>query len=449
VYKTIPLAALLPLGLALAARSAAPPSEPKPWLPAVERLVAQLGDADYRTREEAERRLHGYGLKAIPVLRKALGRPSSEARRRALRLISTLESAALLAPRRVTLEVKNKTLTAIFAEITRQTGYKIAYSSSVGGPEGTFSFAFRNLTFWEAVDRICRAGGLVVQAGYGDDTVRLYRQGGHSRFTGRAGAFRFVANNFTMNRHVDFGLAGPRASPPARSEQLTLSLTVFAEPKLPIVKVGEPRLDAAYDSEKNSMLIVHDPRHEAMVGRRWTRSYYYGGGKQLSVQTAVQLARPSVKATSVKVMRGVIPVTLLVEQKPLVVTDKLMSARGKKFTVADAEFTFSDVKKLANGQYQVQVTVTNRNKAEAGDYSWPGNLYQRIEVQDDKGTRYHPWSTSWGSMGPGNFQLTMTFGVFGAPAAAAKARPPSKFIYHYWQTRDHFVAFTFRDLPLP
>jgi hypothetical protein len=287
-----------------------------------------------------------------------------------------------------------------------------------------------------------------VQANWGDDTVRLYRQGGHNRHVGRDGAFRYLANSFSMHRQVDFGLVGPKTGPPTRSEQLTLSLTLFAEPRLPILKLGEVRLDAAYDSEKNSMLVPPDPPGGPFAGRGIARSYYYGGGKQLSAQTQVQLARPSAKATSVKLLRGVIPVTLLVEQKPLLVTDKLMSAKGKKVVVGDAEFNFGDVKKLANGQVQVQVNVTNRGKTtDPNDYSWQNSLYQRLEVQDDKGTRYHPWSTSWGGSGPGNVQLTMTYGVFGA--VPAKAKPPTKFIYHHWVTRDHFVPFTFRDLPLP
>src|SRR5947209_985479 len=99
VLKTPPLAALLCLALALPASAAAPP--PPAWRPAAERLIARLGDPDHRRRDEAERRLRAEGARVVPLLRKALGRPDAELRRRALRLIPILETEALLTPRRV------------------------------------------------------------------------------------------------------------------------------------------------------------------------------------------------------------------------------------------------------------------------------------------------------------------------------------------------------------
>src|SRR5580698_3443739 len=86
VYKTIPLAALLILGLAPALAPAAAPPSPASWRPTVERLIAQLGDRDYRAREEAERQLFAMGPGTLPLLRQALGSRVPDVRRRAFHL---------------------------------------------------------------------------------------------------------------------------------------------------------------------------------------------------------------------------------------------------------------------------------------------------------------------------------------------------------------------------
>ena len=82
--------------------------------------------------------------------------------------------------------------------------------------------------------------------------------------------------------------------------------------------------------------------------------------------------RASPKARTLKLLRGSVPVTLLVEQKPIVVTDKVMSAKGKKFKADGVQFSFEDVNKQPNGQYQIKMTITN--DAAESDPNWINNL---------------------------------------------------------------------------
>ncbi|HVS34583.1 MAG TPA: HEAT repeat domain-containing protein, partial [Gemmataceae bacterium] len=104
MIKTFPLAVVCCFLLAAAIRADAPPAEP-PIDPAVAKLVEQLGDNDFRVREEASRRLKAIGLPALPALRKALTCPDAEVRRRANELVPALETAALLAAKRVTFKI--------------------------------------------------------------------------------------------------------------------------------------------------------------------------------------------------------------------------------------------------------------------------------------------------------------------------------------------------------
>jgi hypothetical protein len=161
------------------------------------------------------------------------------------------------------------------------------------------------------------------------------------------------------------------------------------------------------------------------------------------MQASVNLYRPSEKATLLKHLRGVVPVTLLVEQKPIVISDKIMSAKGLKKMAGDLEFHIENVQKMPNNQVQLKFTVTNKGKA--NDYMWMNTLYQRIELLDEKGNKFQNWGSSWGGNGANHVNLTMTYGHMGA----AKAATPARFVYQHWTTRQHDIAFEFRDVPLP
>jgi hypothetical protein len=450
--------------LTAAAFAAAPP--PPPLGPAeLHRLVEQLGDRDYRARDSAERRLVAEGTAALPLLRKAMGHKDPEVRRRALRLVPGLEHAALVAPKRVTLDMQNQPIGAILAEVSKQTGYQIQHQGGNGvmvagaaaravravvgkgkaaaasPAEPTHSYTFVNAPFWEVIDRICRDCNLYVQQGWGDEVVRLYRGNGSTPYSGRDGAFRYAATNLYLSRSVDLNTSGT----PSRNESLTLNLTLFAEPRLPFLSVGEPRLEAAYDSEKNSMIPrpVVNPGDE--LGGRVFRSRYYGGGhKQMSMQAGMNLVRVSEKAGAIKYIRGVVPCTLLVEQRPMTLSDDILKAKGKKQTVGELEFHIEDVQKQANGQYSVKFTVTN--KGNPNDYTWQNTLYNRLDLLDDKGTKYQNWGSSWHGGGNNSVGMTLTYNGTNGPVKAGEAK---RFVYQHWVTRQHDVHFELRDVPLP
>jgi hypothetical protein len=455
VSRTILLAGLLCLVVSPEARPAAPPARP---LGAAERsrLIEQLGDRDFRLRVKAEKLLHAQGMPALPFLRKALGHKDVEIRRRAMRLIPGLEHAALVAPKRVSLSVTNKPLRTVMEELSKASGYKVMLNNGVmpavrpgGGADGdSFTYRFVQAPFWEVVDRICRDANAVVQQSWGDDFVRIYQGGGYAPHVGRDGAFRYAAGNFQMYRNIDLSTVNPRgASQPTRSENLTFTFNLFAEPRLPFLGMSEVRLDSAYDSERNSMLIRNDamdgPAGPFGWGGRFGRRYYGGGYKQSSMQVSVNLHRPSQKAATMKSLKGVVPVTLLVKQEPIVLSDKILSAKGLKKKAGELEFHIEDVKKTANNQFQIKFTVSN--KGNTTDYTWMNTLYQRIELFDDKGVKFQNWGSSWGGSGGNNVQLTLTYGHFGA----GKAPNPAKFVYQHWITRQHDIEFEFKDIPLP
>jgi hypothetical protein len=458
VSKLLLPAALLSFVLAGPIVAAPPAAEKKASASAagaLDGIIEQLGDTDFRKRDEATRRLKSEGVKVLPALKKALGHPDAEVRRRAYDLIPRIETAAFLSPRRVTLKMSDKPLRAIFDEMTKQTGQKIEFWTTPNMAQQPYSCDFKDATLWEALDQLCRDAKLVVQPSYNaDDRVVLQNQGGYTPHVHHAGAFRFVPTGFQMYRNMDFGLVGNSSSSGHRNETLTLTFQVFSEPRIPLLGVGEVHLTAAYDSNKNAMLLPanNNGATEAMIwggGGMMMRgqfvSRYGNGNRSYMQQSQFQLNRPSELASKLKVVRGELPITLLVEQKNVVVNDNILKAKGKKASAGSTTFSFEDVTVQPNKQCQIKLHITESNHDNPNDWTWMNTLIQRIELQDDKGNKFQQHGTSWGGSGPNQVQMTLTYG---APPNG-KIGKPSKFVFQQWRTMQHLVRFEFKDLPLP
>jgi hypothetical protein len=423
----------------LRASSPAPPVGPAPSVP---RLVEQLGDPDYRERDRAGRLLRGLGPQALAELRPARDHADPEVRRRVQEIVADLETVELLAPKLVTLDLKDRTLRQVFQEITRQTGYKV---EAMGGNEQhRYSFKFQRIPFWEAIDRVSNASGLVYMPWYGDNAVHLQAQESYVPYLCYDGGFRLVANSFQQSRSIDFGALPKNPLGGTHPDGLSFTFSVCAEPRLPLLGAGEPRLEAAYDNLNNSMVPRPDNDPNGMMNRTVMR---YGNGYHvLCQQLQLNLARPSEKATSVKLLKGTVPLTVLVSEKPEVVTDKLMTTKGKKFKAGGATFAIEDVSATPGGQYQLKMTITNNSKdASDNDYTWINSLFHRVEVQDDKGHKYQHFGSNWMNSSARHVQIQFTYGQPGN----AKLPPPSKLIYHVWATAQTQATFTFKNLPLP
>jgi hypothetical protein len=441
VRRTWCLAALLCLAMMPRPRGAA--AEVVGPQPSVDRLVQQLGDEDFRKRDLANRLLRQLGPDVLPQLRAARSHADPEVGRRLDDLIGKLESAALLAPKLVTLHLRHKTPKQALDAIAKQTGYKI---ESWNNNEQQTNFDFDGVPFWQAVDRVCRAGGLVVQQGYGDNALHLMAQDSYVPYVCYDHAFRLVADNFRQDRSIEFASLPRTPNASHRSESLNFTFSIYSEPKLPLLGAGTPKLEAAYDSDNNSMMPLPDGNGGPFGFGNHVVMRYGNGYRCYSQQISLPLNRPSASASRVKLLKGSMPVTLLTQEKPEVVTDKLLKAKGKKFKVTGASFSILDVSETPNKQYQVHLTVTDESKdAQDNDYTWVNSLFYRLEVHDDKGQKYQVFGSNWMNSSPKHVEITFTYG----PMGNGKIGPPSKLVYHTWTTAQAQVSFEFKDLPLP
>ncbi len=148
-------------------RGDAPAKKAPPGLTA-EQLVEQLTSKDYRVRDKASKALAALGKEALPALQKAKSHSDPEVRRRLDELIPPLERAVLLTPRRLSFHVTNKPIREVLAELSKITGYKIRYGweepvANAPREKVVYTFHFEKLPFWEAMDKIADATGMILQ----------------------------------------------------------------------------------------------------------------------------------------------------------------------------------------------------------------------------------------------------------------------------------------------
>ena len=209
--------------------------------------VKKLGDPHFRQREMATQVLRDAGTEALPAIKAAQNDPDPELRVRARELASEIETRQLLDPKTVTLKLSNAPAKEVLDKISKETGDQIDLWNP---PNHTISVDCVRVPFWKVIDQVSEQAGLHLQQGYGDDRVRLNPNGSTPRYIDYSGPFRIAAQSLQQNKFVD--LTNAKAA--NRTENLTLQYTVFSEPKMPILGLGEAKILAAFDGDGNSMI---------------------------------------------------------------------------------------------------------------------------------------------------------------------------------------------------
>jgi hypothetical protein len=149
----------LPLGMALfvgawagnlAAQDAPPAAR-------VAGLIKDLGARDFTTRSTAHQQLSKLGPAGRAQLEAALGDADPEVRLRAGRLLEELKLDELWAASSVSVQATDVKASDLLVKLAEQTGNHI----HVGDPYGTFvegrlDVNYQGLSYWEAVDDVCR-----------------------------------------------------------------------------------------------------------------------------------------------------------------------------------------------------------------------------------------------------------------------------------------------------
>jgi hypothetical protein len=417
--------------------------------PSVDQLIKDLASEDYRTREKAGRELVAKGEKVLPSLRAALNNTENpEAHRRLLVMVRKMDYDRLVAPKVVTMTIKDKPIKHALDEITKQTGYKINFGGQ-GGPESKYSFEFDKVPFWQAVDKVATAAGCVIfNNDFNDDTIQIYNQEAINPYVAYAGPFRFLATNIQSNKNVQLSGINRQGGGVNRQEYMNLAFQIMSEPKNPMLGVNQVDLIAATDEFGGSLVPPKD---------QFNRSYYYHNGnfRGHNMYGNLNLGRSDKTATMIKMLKGKASINLLSGTVPEIIVTDPLKVTNKTFSGRTLEIEFASLKEVANnkGHYQLELTAKklgdiNPNHGEY--FNWINSVWQKVELLDEAGNRYHTFGANSINNNGVTVQISLPFGPEDRRTGqAAKLGPPTKVVVNEWQSVTHEVTFEFRDIPLP
>lgn len=426
---------------------------PKPALPA---LIEQLGDKNFEAREAAEKAIQALGSEALPALRKAAEHPDPEVRRRVARLIPYLEREHVVAPRRISLALTSATPAEAFDAIARQTGYRLYVPDALREETETVKLLASDLTFWEALDRVCRLTGAEREVelpnafetsgkeerGYG---VRLRKRNSHAPFVHYDGAFRVSAAQLEITRKANLRSV-PAGSTPGGAgtrDSYCLTLDLAVEPRLLLAGVGSVQISEATDDQNNSLVpkkAEQDPDQDI----RWLGIDTLGARRNCDQPLLTSLVNCSRTAKKVTRVKGSVPVVLLTEEAPLSLADNPLELKNKKLKAGGRDITVHYLeRKPKSDEYVLRVSIQTHTPEEVAAGALAA-FERAFDLADKEGRRYTlidiPRKALLDETG-----LTIDYQFH----PVEKLGPPAKLIYHDWKPFRHEVRFAFKDLPLP
>jgi hypothetical protein len=353
--------------------------------PDPEELASRLGSNTYADREAVGEALVKIGREALPALGKAAESRDPEVRRRAATLAARIEAGEVLNATRVRLDVQDRPLAEAVEAIERESAMRLRPGVGVGKvgveptwPEGRVTLeAAEPVPFWEAVDRLCAAGGL----------QRLYPPAGDNFFPFRppfewtlvpgkarppasdTGALRVELLRVRHDRERDYGQSESEFSPFPRSpaqkpdpetgatvrSSYRAEILVSAEPRLRIFGVGSVEGAEAVDDRGRSLLRIPTGEERQQELTLWQMNPHldprinpalrYGAGSRSSAKSwpvPVLLSYPSPPAQRLARLRGVIPLVVVARRPNPLVVD-LKGASSKVFSAGSTRITVHEI----------------------------------------------------------------------------------------------------------
>jgi len=414
----------------------------------IAQLIEQLGDKEFKVREAAAKAIEALGPEALPALRKAKDHADLEVRRRIKEWIPKFEMEALAAPKRVNLDLKNETLEKVVAELARQTGYKLELATKGAAAQKRFSLRLAKATFWEALDKVCREGGVEFLPGHGSpDKFTLGFGGMASPYRAYQGAFRIRATGFHyfLSKSIEFAPFPFNVAGKRHTEKFSFDLDVAAEPRLTVLYLGEPSLIQAQDDRNRSLL----PKKEAGEDRFNAQARFFHSSRVWAqfmgheLPATMNLLVPAKEARAVKVLQGSIPVYLEKEKKRTVLVENIAKAQGKEHKSQEFTVGIDNFKQIAGNRYRVSFSFT-RDKPEGKDLG--GDDDGSFGLEDSQG---NPYQAQGSSMSGDGRRTELQINFVPPFNNAGPLGPPVRLVYIRSIPLEYNVSFEFKNLPLP
>jgi hypothetical protein len=326
--------------------------------------------------------------------------------------------------------------------------------------------------FWEAIDGLCRAGGLEHDlqpaAAFGPRLTgfRLFAFGGPGgpSVVSDSGPYRVKLLGLNLTRERDFTKGAAPGAPGSgriRLGTLTVRMVVVPEPGLWIRPAGAPVLDEAADERGNALRIQAEPPQPASPRRPGVVTPTTGTVD--SFELPVALALPAGSRTIAR-LRGRVPIVAAARgPDPLVIP--LQDAVGRSFQNDDVTIQVHDLKPISDRATRLEATVRSNHSVDARSRDpeeFPGRrAVDHLRLADAQGREVATGPNQLISPSPrGVERIVISFASVaqddaGRPVPARGRRgegrvsmPVELRYYTFIQTTTD-VPFDFPDIPMP
>jgi WD40 repeat protein len=297
----------------------APGAKPRPATP--EQLagwVKQLADPEARTRTEAAKALEEVGPPALKVLDTAAEHPERAVRERVKQVRDRIEVAEALKPRRLNLRLKDAPVAEAVQALAKQARMPLTYVSKApadGSPAKTVTLDLEGVTFLEALDRLCERAEL--HSTQLVNPVRWQLIDGTpapSATVAYAGPLRLHAHRIELLRTLD--LRGR----PLPDDLLRLHFSLERGSAATVVAWDNPRVEEARDNANRSLRPEHPAAASPILATFNTLA--------ITSQSAL-LQPPTERGGTLKYLKVVVPVDVMVRQREVLTVPELARAAGK------------------------------------------------------------------------------------------------------------------------
>jgi hypothetical protein len=418
-------------------------------------LIVRLDSPDRVVREEAARTLEERGADALPALcaaREAAKEP--KARERFADLIARVEARLLDRPTMVVLDVDDRPLGEAVQALAAHSGFSLSLGDpALAGRRVTVRTA-EPLPFWEALDKLGRAGHVRHDPGPLHDYLAKDRRastihlvdGDPPALTAYSGPIRIHLFATHWHRDLNFEVDGVPRVPP-RSATVTVEIQAFAKPGRFINPNGPPRLVAvdergrAISPQSGGGDEPPDPIPPIGLIPGWISLLHWH----------IPLGLPDPPVRSPLKLRGVLPVVVSSRRPdPLVIP--LVGAAGKTFRQGGIVVRIETVSAQGARPMAVNLSLSedvipaDRTRVSAGpETDYVGDfLRNRIEFEDAEGHLL-----TWNLVGGPLSSATTANGELRVRTYVSGVGPPAPLRVYRLHRLATEIPFEFVDVPSP
>jgi hypothetical protein len=416
----------------------------------IEPLIRQLGDENFRVRQDAEDKLIDIGDAARPYLKKLLEEAKDpEVRSRAESALREISRKSTTEPTLVSLHLKDAPMSLALAEMSRQVGTEINTwpPGNFGGAQKTVTIDADRQPFWDVARKICAQSGWGPERyGAGRGIMTFSPNGGNwgKRPAIMQGQFMVMAANVQRHETLDFG------DPNNPSRQYSIYVQVCADPKMRIVRADSTLEVSRAMDEKGNSLVVKQGSYSSFSSSNQNPWFW-------ELQAPLQL-RPDIGKKLVE-FKGVARFSAQTKTERWEFDNPLKVKNAQKKVSNDTvTLTIKSVSQNANNQNSVEVQIgitvkglPNLNIFGRGNEQNPFTDYsllsQCIKLLDAKG---RPFQNSGGGGGGGGTNWDYSFNFYPRNEQGQPLGEPGKLIWDLpMEIKAINVPVEFKDLPLP